>query len=149
VIKNANKSPKPINIKDNIYQCNRCQKEYIYSRASGKAKIYCASCCITVRRQNIKKKILQQRGENCEICEYSICPRTLSFHHKNPKEKDFTVSANMEKSFDKIKHETDKCMILCANCHMELHEQTNGVDKIIAMLRAGKLEKFRRVKKLL
>lgn len=71
-------------------------------------------------RQRIKVKLIEYKGGKCEKCGYGKCIQALQFHHKNPKEKDFTISGKSY-SFDKMKVEVDKCMILCANCHIEEH----------------------------
>lgn len=38
----------------------------------------------------------------------------------NPLEKEFTISGGT-RSFESLKLELDKCVLLCANCHRELH----------------------------
>ena len=43
-------------------------------------------------------------------------------HHLNPKEKDFTFSDNTNRAWDKVILELPKTILLCANCHRELHE---------------------------
>lgn len=47
----------------------------------------------------------------------------MEFHHINPLEKDFSISSNINMSYEKIKKELDKCILLCANCHREIHEE--------------------------
>ncbi len=75
------------------------------------------------RRLKLRARAREYKGGKCEICNYSKCDRALSFHHVNPKEKSFGVAAKgFTRSWDKIKAEIDKCILLCANCHMEVHE---------------------------
>lgn len=62
------------------------------------------------------------KGGNCSICGYANCIGSLQFHHLDPSEKDFNISHDGHtKSWDKIKTELDKCILVCANCHGELH----------------------------
>ena len=52
----------------------------------------------------------------------------MQFHHLNPSEKDFTISSSIRLSeFDinKYYEEVDKCILVCANCHAEIHEKEN------------------------
>lgn len=60
-------------------------------------------------------------GGSCRICGYGRCLSGLEFHHINPLEKDFSISARMT-SWEAIRPELDKCILLCANCHREVHE---------------------------
>jgi len=45
----------------------------------------------------------------------------LDFHHI--KGKDFTISEKVREgcSLDTIKKEIEKCILVCANCHREIH----------------------------
>lgn len=71
-------------------------------------------------RKNIKMKMVEYKGGKCEICGYNKCIEALEFHHINPKEKDFSISGGT-KSFNSLKSELDKCVLVCANCHREIH----------------------------
>lgn len=75
---------------------------------------------IKEHRSNIKKKCVEYKGGKCERCGYDKCIGALDFHHLDPSQKDFGISTNI-KSFDLIKKELDKCILLCANCHREEH----------------------------
>jgi len=39
------------------------------------------------------------------------------FHHRDPNEKDFTIGNCLNKRWETIKSELDKCDLVCANCH--------------------------------
>jgi len=56
--------------------------------------------------------------ENCGEDRY-YC---LDFHHKDPKQKEFGIGESaLTSSFNKIKKEILKCVVLCKNCHAEVH----------------------------
>lgn len=75
------------------------------------------------RRIKLRKMAREYKGGRCEICGYSKCDRALSFHHIDPKKKSFGLSdKGLTRSWDRVKKEIDKCVLLCANCHMEVHE---------------------------
>lgn len=50
-------------------------------------------------------------------------PATLQFHHRNPKQKDFTVAEWYKKgiTLEKLEAEIEKCDVLCCNCHAKRH----------------------------
>lgn len=75
------------------------------------------------RRLFLKKQLVEYKGGKCEICDYSKCIKALEFHHLDPKEKDFTISSSGLKDIVKLKKEVDKCILLCANCHREIHDK--------------------------
>lgn len=75
-----------------------------------------ASCA-----QKTKLKAVEYKGGKCQICGYNKCVRSLQFHHLDPNEKDFGISGGT-KSFEKLKPELDKCILVCANCHCEIHD---------------------------
>lgn len=74
------------------------------------------------RRKRIKEELLEYKGGKCQLCGYQKCSSALDFHHLNPEEKDFSLSTTSSyKNIDKMKQEVDKCILVCANCHREIH----------------------------
>lgn len=67
--------------------------------------------------QNLKKEMKCNKcGENHIAC--------LDFHHKDPNEKEATISQIVLKkgwSKKRILKEIEKCEVLCSNCHRKLH----------------------------
>jgi hypothetical protein len=62
------------------------------------------------------------KGGACEQCGYGRRIDAFDFHHRDPAEKDFTMSdGGLTRSWEKVKAELDKCALLCANCHREIH----------------------------
>lgn len=106
---------------------NNCKyhPEIIKIQQSGNWR--CPKCNVervTKRRQELKKKAINYKGGKCEICSYSKSIRALEFHHIDPSQKDFGVAAKgYTRSWEKVKEELDKCILLCSNCHSETHER--------------------------
>lgn len=73
-------------------------------------------------RQDKKIKLVEYKGGECEKCGYKKSISALSFHHKDPNEKDFSISSKSY-SFERLKQEVDKCMLVCQNCHIEIHDE--------------------------
>jgi len=71
-------------------------------------------------KKDKKIKLVEYKGGKCEKCGYDKCIRALDFHHIDPLQKDFDISSNSY-SFEKMKKEADKCILVCANCHREIH----------------------------
>ena len=61
----------------------------------------------------------ERGGAKCQICGYDKCVAALEFHHRNPAEKDPQWRRGW--SLDRLRNELNKCDILCANCHREVH----------------------------
>lgn len=81
------------------------------------------------RYQKLKNEFLStyKLGKCCDLCGWKEHPEILQFHHKDRKEKSFTIgnikvtqrySPNKLKS---IQAEISKCLLLCPNCHSLLH----------------------------
>jgi predicted HNH restriction endonuclease len=86
----------------------------------------CKIChnALTLKRQRDRKKqAIEYKGGKCELCGYSKCQDAFDFHHTDPEQKEFNLSAGKFTSFNKFKSELDKCMLLCANCHREIHSK--------------------------
>ena len=66
-------------------------------------------------------------SKGCAICGYNKCAAALEFHHKGDKEFNISLATAGNRSVKKIKEEMDKCIVLCANCHRELHNGEKNV----------------------
>ena len=73
-------------------------------------------------RKRTKIKLIEYKGGSCEKCNYNKSVSALQFHHLDPKEKDFQIGGSSY-SFENLKKEVDKCILVCANCHIEIHEE--------------------------
>ena len=71
-------------------------------------------------KETLKKVAVSHMGGKCVLCGYNRCMRALHFHHLNPHEKDFEIST--KSSWYDIQHEIKKCVLLCSNCHAEVHD---------------------------
>lgn len=84
--------------------------------------VKCRSEAVQRRRRKLKVKAVAYKGGECELCGYNKCDAVLEFHHRDPSQKDFGISnGGCTWGWEKIKTELDKCVMLCANCHRELH----------------------------
>lgn len=73
-------------------------------------------------RQRGMKNIKMQFGGKCSICNYNKCLDALSFHHTKPLEKNKDVSTLFRlKGIAAAIEEAKKCLLVCANCHAEIH----------------------------
>jgi hypothetical protein len=75
------------------------------------------------KRYEKKIKLLEMSGNKCSSCGYDKCPDALSFHHIDKSTKSFGLSADIihSKSWDIILEELKKCILVCMNCHAEMH----------------------------
>jgi predicted transcriptional regulator len=77
---------------------------------------------VSKRRRKLKELAVEYKGNNCERCGYNKCIDALEFHHLDPQKKSFSIG-NKGKTiaWKKIKNELDKCIMVCSNCHKEIH----------------------------
>ena len=107
-----------------------CGRVYSYSKRCGHSRTSCNSCIVNKRRPPLKRKAVELLGGKCSLCGYDRCDRSLGFHHRDPKKKDFGLGQNMTRSWSAIKKELKKCVLLCANCHGEVHSGLSKVDHL-------------------
>lgn len=73
-------------------------------------------------RQRQKENIIYVMGGKCACCGYNKCNKALELHHLNPKEKEFTLSQNTNRAWKYVVAELPKTVMVCANCHREIHD---------------------------
>lgn len=82
-------------------------------------------------RENTKKRIVEAMGGKCQICGYLRCYRVLELHHLDPTKKELSFGAirATPRSWALIVVELRKCILLCSNCHVEVHANITEIPK--------------------
>ena len=86
------------------FRCKRCRNNHVVKY-----------------RQDAKLKLLKHHGGKCKSCGYDKCIRNLTFHHYDPSKKERQISGATV-SYERLKKESLKCILLCSNCHGEVHD---------------------------
>lgn len=99
------------------------QNKEAYKQSHKKARL---------KARELNKKFVKRVKSlaKCKLCGYSKSSSALEFHHKDETQKDYEISRLQSGgwSIKKIKQEMRKCVILCANCHREVHDEIlNGI----------------------
>jgi hypothetical protein len=105
-----------IGIKLPRWKCKKCTNEYSRKFVRG-----------------LKIKCVEYKGGKCFRCGYNKCIRALEFHHLNPAEKDFTIGETSSgkkiiRKWSIVQSELDKCILVCSNCHSEIHFEIDGIN---------------------
>ena len=82
-----------------------------------------------VQKSQRRKKMhaVEAFGGECQLCGYSKCLNALEFHHTEGKLESPSYVI-MRWAWERAKQELDKCILVCANCHRELHYLKLDVD---------------------
>ena len=75
------------------------------------------------RRSKNKKLAIALLGGKCVCCGYNRCYQALDFHHLNFSEKDCCLRHLSNVAWKRIVKELKKCILLCSNCHREVHQR--------------------------
>lgn len=109
--------------------------EYCENSLTGRQKRFCSSKCKNTfhnattqayekQRDRGRKRRMQainELGGKCVECGYNRNAAALSFHHLGDKEFSLDTRRFANCSWKKLREELAKCILLCANCHMEIH----------------------------
>lgn len=118
-----------------IITCEKCGNPL-----SGRQTKFCSSTCKNNQLQsyhaqqarglNRKLYIIQKLGGKCSVCGYKKNSSALDLHHINPKEKVFSLDLRSlsNRTQSKIDVEVNKCVLLCRNCHSELHNPQHNLE---------------------
>jgi len=112
-----------------IFECRICNKTC--KVGPWQSKGICSSCRVSDSRRNKKTALIEYKGGKCVVCNYNKCQQALQFHHKDPNEKEFAVGNSRNLNIGKLKAEVDKCLLVCANCHAEIHAGLIDINKFI------------------
>ena len=101
-------------------KCKECCREYSRNHyKNNKIQYFKKNLKFKNKRKNIFNDLKSKL--KCSICgeeRYWV----LDFHHLNKNEKDFELSGKyLTYSKEKLLKELNKCIVLCSNCHRDLH----------------------------
>ena len=73
------------------------------------------------RRIQNKNYLNEVKKAGCSICGYNKCADALDFHHLNDDKDKSVSSAARLHCLETLKKEVSKCILVCSNCHREIH----------------------------
>jgi hypothetical protein len=120
-----------------ISECLVCSKPL-----SGRQTKFCSvECKIQLHasypkqkdRAIIKKlRLIELAGGACSICGYNKNITAFHFHHLDPSKKSIQLHARAisKNGWDTVIQEFENCILLCANCHAEMHHPDMDYEKL-------------------
>ena len=109
---------------------------HFYEKSGRKGQWKCLKCeseLAVLKKQKYKLKMIEYKGGKCERCGYDKNISALDFHHIDSSTKKFTLS-DTHHSWDETKKELDKCILVCANCHRELHNPQSTPENLTKLI---------------
>ena len=113
-------------------ECTICTKKLL-----GRQRKFCSRLCKNqasniahqsylaqqARGRKRKLDLVSQFGGKCTKCGYDRNFAALEFHHVDPKTKLFQLDLRSlsNRKWSAVLEEGSKCILLCSNCHAELH----------------------------
>jgi len=95
---------------------------------------------VAKRRRKVKEMATAYKGGKCIICGYRKYIGALDLHHINPETKKFGIGdKGYTRSWETIRQEIDKCVLVCANCHREVEA---GITQLPAEMLVEKRGEF-------
>ena len=95
---------------------------------------------VAKRRKKLKKMAIALKGGRCIVCGYNRSSAALDFHHLDENKKDFGISLDgITRSWEKVQKELEKCVLVCANCHREIHAGVLQLSEVIQNEKWGEL----------
>lgn len=98
-----------------------------YTRADGTVTGAIKPDCKTCHNARQRNKQIERFTDvgviwACVRCGYDKCVAAIDFHHIDPTEKDFNIASRQCISKERLSNEVNKCIVICRNCHAELHD---------------------------
>jgi AraC-like DNA-binding protein len=81
----------------------------------------CHSIQQSKRHAKNRLRLIELFGGECHFCGYDKYHGSLHFHHLDPSKKDPDWINLKNTHNEKLMEELSKCILVCANCHGEIH----------------------------
>lgn len=126
-------------------KCLYCGLEIISK--TKRVRLYCSSICGAKHasqraRKRAKLRGVELLGGRCSKCGYNKCLAALEFHHTDPSTKDPSITPKGTYSWERLELELRKCILVCANCHREIHSEVSAIDTSLELeLSRSRLER--------
>ena len=78
------------------------------------------------RYKQFKITVITKLGGFCVKCGVK---EDLQVHHRDPKNKEFTIASGLRYKAEKLAKELDKCELLCRECHKLEHAAAHGGER--------------------
>jgi hypothetical protein len=76
------------------------------------------------RVRALKRECINYKGGKCIHCGIEDeCGEVYDFHHVTMSDAKMRELIKPSRSLDDLKHELDKCVLLCSNCHRKHHSR--------------------------
>lgn len=85
-----------------------------------------------------KAELVKYKGTVCTDCGGTFPQVCMGFDHVDPLTKEFSIGAAMGRSIEVLKKESDKCDLVCANCHAIRTAGNSVVAQKISNAKRGK-----------
>lgn len=90
-----------------------------------------------------KQLLIDELGGECQGCGYAGSLQALEFHHLGNKKDGISKLIARSSDLTKILSEVSKCVLLCANCHREVHAGLRECPKKIRLDKKTILSKYK------
>jgi hypothetical protein len=112
-------------------KCTQCGQEkeltkenFHFKGTENRFRSWCKVCVYSfqkLRWKDRKRKAIELLGGKCYNCGYNKNMGALSFHHRDPRTKEFNWDKIRLQKWENVIKELEKCDLLCMNCHAEVH----------------------------
>jgi hypothetical protein len=120
----------------------KCRWHLCDKPLTGRQEKFCSPQCknkyyVARRRRELKQRAVAHKGGKCLLCGYDQCLDALSFHHLSGK--DFGLAyRGYTRAWEKVREELDKCILVCLNCHAEIHAGLHDTVQPYSAMDSGK-----------
>ena len=120
----------------NTKKCSKCEEvkpvsEFHRKKTENRYSSWCKSCLYEFQKKrwkDRKRKAVEMLGGECQKCGYRKNLASFHFHHLDPSQKKYNWDKLRLFKWDRVVKELKKCILLCANCHSELHAPDQNIE---------------------